>query len=203
MEEQCKVCEAIIESGKLCNDCRAIKFCSNCGNKFEEDEVFCGKCGTKRGEEAAPAQTAPAQATPVSTESIGDKLKKVPKIVWAIAAVVIIIVIFMNMNGHKTPEKTAENFLVALEKQDAKRLGQYVIPEHRSAAEINEVLAYMPKDLKIKIVKVHPAEYDEFKYADVEVDVVVSSKSEDESMEDTMYIELELIDEKWYVADFW
>ncbi len=90
-----------------------MAFCSKCGAKLEDGTKFCGTCGAVQdGQEAAPAQEAPAAATPVAEKKpvkVDNKMVGLIAMgVIAIAAIVLICVIGSALfgGGYKKPLKT-------------------------------------------------------------------------------------------------
>lgn len=207
MSKQCKACGNALESGDICQDCASVKFCLQCGTKYEDVGVFCGECGTKRGDAgnaAQPTVTQEAQPIPAPTPPATDlktRIKRMPWYVWAIAAAAIIFIIFNVTNVHKSPESITKGFITALDKKDREKLMEYSAPDTKQYIDL--ILFDMPKDATIEIIEFGETEYEEANYAYVEVIIHATSKSESTDEEDTMYIEAEKIKNKWYIADFW
>ena len=72
-----------------------MAFCSNCGNKLEEGDQFCGKCGSLNGNaavEKSMGQTASSsmQASVKSTAFDGDSIKRYFGEIWSVAKGMIV-----------------------------------------------------------------------------------------------------------------
>lgn len=134
--ENCTYCNTPVE-GKFCSKCGQAHVCTKCGNKFTGNEKFCGYCGQPRInaqiitntnqnyiEQKFPGQTngnvppLTVQSTP--SQSLNNKsFKKVPKGIWiGLAAIILVVAIFIFIKGTNGPEKIAKSFIEAIDNGD-------------------------------------------------------------------------------------
>ncbi len=64
--------------------------CPNCGALLQEDDLFCGECGTLRPQEAATARPAPMAARPATPPAQPTaRSTRPPEAGWRVAAIVV------------------------------------------------------------------------------------------------------------------
>lgn len=87
-------------------------FCKNCGNQVPDGVAFCAACGTPVV--AAPAAAAPVYAAPAAAPAapLGDKSKLV-KLVAIIAAVAVVLGLFIALLGGGSPKSVAKKYVKA------------------------------------------------------------------------------------------
>ena len=147
-----------------------VRFCTNCGNEFSGDEMYCMQCGTKR-EMAQPApQPAPVDYAPVNNEPAfsmpaadnNSSGKKGKNIKWFIigggvlaVVVVLLAVVLLTMSGggYKEPVKR----FVALLEGDSSVLAdmgpeeywEYV--EDETNMDIDEIVDFFDDDYEERL----------------------------------------------------
>lgn len=191
--KNCYSCGNAIGDSKFCSHCGASQECSSCGTEITSPSKFCSKCGASIG------QTVNTQATTITPSTSPKKsfdFKKIPWFVWAIAAAVILLLIFNPFKGPNTPKEVVTEFMEAFEDLDEKRIKKLIHPDERDIVDFSGV----PKDVKVKII-----EFEEVTIEGDEAYVVViaemSSKKLGLSEEDDFEFELEKVKGKWLIVD--
>jgi len=207
LNAQCGSCGETIGESKFCLHCGKSQYCTACETKFESNEKFCGKCGTKRGgptnnvvdEKNLDVQVSPQQSVQSHQQKKSFDMKKIPWFIWVIGVGAIIFIVYtFSDDGPITPEKAIENFFVAVEKKDMKDAQKYIHPYSEDLIDFTE----MPFDLSIKVLHYDEVEIEEDE-AYVTAIVNMSSKAMDESFTEEMYIELEKMQNKWIIYDIY
>ncbi|MGD6818081.1 zinc ribbon domain-containing protein [Metabacillus sp. 113a] len=97
-----------------------MRFCKNCGNKMTSETEYCTNCGQSL-QETISKQPAPQRAPrqPMS------KKTKVMAISIA-AAAILFFGVYKLLDSMYSPVKTAEQFIQAIEKKDAKQIAEMI-----------------------------------------------------------------------------
>ena len=201
--KNCSSCGEPVGDSKFCSNCGQVQTCLSCGTEFTENEKFCTKCGTARGQsnqQLAQTSVTPSATTASSPEvATGKPLnnKRVPLIAGVIATIVVaLFLVFKLFGSPDTPEEVIENFFKAFEAQDVEEIKEYMHPSEHDLVDFSDV----PSDVKIEVV-----EFEEVDINGDEASVVVvakmTSKSFGISETDDFEFELEKLDGKWVIVE--
>ena len=97
-------------------------FCKNCGSQVPEGIAFCAACGTPvaAAPAAAPVAAAPAASNPAQAAVAAVKNNGTIKLIAIIAAIAIVLGLFIGLLGGGSPKSVAKKYVKACLEGDLK-----------------------------------------------------------------------------------
>lgn len=113
------------------------KFCSKCGNKLDDNAVFCNMCGAAQGQQAAqPVNIGNIPQTEGAAAVKGSSGKTIG-IIIAVAAVVVVAVVLLLIFGLKDNyTEPLDNFVKVYNDGDVKAMKTFVAPYNDDVRDV-------------------------------------------------------------------
>ena len=138
-----------------------MNYCQQCGHRLEENQTFCTNCGAKVVESQNAVQSQNVMKAGEGSGSRRPVLATKKSKIFASIGVLLILVIassFFIVKSVYKPTKLAENFILAVNNHDAKKVA-HLLNSKQSDIKIDEKVA---KQL-IDYYQMNPSEFSELK----------------------------------------